>query len=176
MESAYERLPTVAPPDTVDATEMSPDRDALRRATSRSAFARVGSLDDPDGGVASGRVLFDSQEDDIPAIRISGIEDARGRSDSNTSVPGVSASVSPSGLVAPSRTSAHQKQSSIALKTAMDTRLKEKHDNGTVETTSIGLFRVPDYYLLMLVAFACTGTGIMWINSVGTVVGERSFC
>ena len=36
----------------------------------------------------------------------------------------------------------------------------------------ISLFKVQDYWALMLLTFFLTGTGLMWINSVGTVVGE----
>lgn len=66
----------------------------------------------------------------------------------------------------------HKKQSSILVKQAGEAIARVKKENILVETGSLGLFKVPDYYLLMIVAFACTGTGIMWINSVGTVVGR----
>lgn len=38
----------------------------------------------------------------------------------------------------------------------------------------ISLFKVDDYWALMLLTFCLTGTGLMWINSVGTVVGTLS--
>lgn len=40
----------------------------------------------------------------------------------------------------------------------------------------ISLLKVNDYWALMLLTFCLTGTGLMWINSVGTVVGKRSHC
>jgi hypothetical protein len=68
----------------------------------------------------------------------------------------------------------HQKRSSILVKQAGEAITRMKQENILVETGTLGLFKIPDYYLLMIVMFCCTGTGIMWINSVGTVVGE--FC
>ena len=53
------------------------------------------------------------------------------------------------------------------------------HGQGSkTDIGGISLLKVSDYYLLMVVTFCLTGTGLMWINSVGTVVGacRRSCC
>ena len=39
----------------------------------------------------------------------------------------------------------------------------------------ISLLKVNDYWALMLLGFCLTGTGLMWINSVGTVVGKSRY-
>lgn len=43
------------------------------------------------------------------------------------------------------------------------------------DTGGLMLFKKVDYWLIMIITFAATGTGLMWINNVGTVVGERNF-
>lgn len=126
-----------------------PERTLLRRSTSRSTGS-TGTVGERDGSIDDEQEteLFDESE-----------ERGRPRAWSGSSL-------------LPQRVGAHKKKSSILVKQAGEALERAKKETMLVETGSLGLFKVPDYYLLMLVAFCCTGTGIMWINSVGTVVGE----
>lgn len=149
MEHAYSLLPGASP--------QVPERNLLRRSRSRSR------------STISGEVVVQASEDanseDEVEYDIIDEEGQRGR-------PRLSSGSSL--LPSSGRTGAHKKQSSILVKQAGEAITRNKMENILVETGSLGLFKVPDYYLLMIVAFACTGTGIMWINSVGTVVGRFS--
>lgn len=145
MEHAYSLLPGGSP--------VSPERTLLRRS-SRSRSRSTASADTAGEGILEG--LDETEE--LDELEEEG-DHPRGRqSQSNPSlrIGG----------------SSHKKQSSILVKQAIEAKERNKQDNIMIETGSLGLFKVPDYYLLMIVAFCCTGTGIMWINSVGTVVGK----
>lgn len=43
----------------------------------------------------------------------------------------------------------------------------------TSDTGGLMLFKHVDYWYLMVIALCTTGTGLMWINNVGTIVGEH---
>jgi hypothetical protein len=164
MSLAYELVPgglTLASP--------SSNSTALRRSRSRSVSRSTASVgdagedDDIEHHNESG-IVFEVTEDDDEAL----LQGGRG----GAQVP---SSTSP--LYTPLRASRHKPRSSILIKQSLEGKDVPSHgDIQGVETSSLGLFRIPDYYILMIVAFACTGTGIMWINSVGTVVGESYPC
>lgn len=151
MENVYSLLPGASPREA--------ERTLLRHSRSRSSAS---------AGSAGERVSLDNDEelDDFGGgegdIEIEIERGRRTRSASNGSTL----------LNVSSRPGTHQKRSSILVKQAGEAIARVKQESILVETGSLGLFKIPDYYLLMIVAYCCTGTGIMWINSVGTVVGE----
>lgn len=168
METAYSLIPGGSP--------LQPERALLRHSRRRSSAS---------GGTAGERDLSDDEEemDDLSHDDgVAGVAEynevdttiTRGRTARSNS-NGSSLLAPSSSINTPNRPGGnHKKQSSILVKQAGEAITRIKQDNILVETGALGLFKVPDYYLLMIVAFCCTGTGIMWINSVGTVVGESS--
>lgn len=149
MESTYSIIPGGSPREN--------ERALPRHSRSRSSAS---------AGSAGERDYTDTEE----MYNFEGGENANGEEEVERGRT-TRSNLNGSNLSAPA-SSRHNKKSSILIKQAGEAIKKYKQDNILVETGTFGLFRIFDYYLLMFVMFCCTGTGIMWINSVGTVVGE----